>query len=116
MARLIYAINHPDELDLFEEEMNAVGGNLIFKQKPALNDRAMLHLEGAAMMEATMESRDYVMPHDVVSIMKDVLRARLILNESSTHILLDTFGDKYQTETQLIDHLLDAVLSKVELA
>jgi len=57
MARLLYAVNHPDKCDLFEEEISTIGGNLLFKQKPALNDRSMLHLEGAAMMEAAMEER-----------------------------------------------------------
>lgn len=111
-ARLIDMINHP--VGLYEEEIRLLNGDSIFKQKPALNDRAMLHLEGAAMMEAVMNYREYVLPLDVYNIVPDVLRARLMINESSLHLLLDS-GGKYTTETELIDYLIKKLLEKVEM-
>lgn len=37
----------------------------MFKQSPPVNDRAMLHLVGAAMMEAVWNRRAYVLPKDI---------------------------------------------------
>lgn len=114
-ARLIRAINHPEEFGLFKEEREVIGVDALFKQKPALNDRAMLHLEGAAMMEAVMSDRDYVLPYDVVAVAADVFRVRLIIYDSSLHLLLGSHPEKYQTETQLVDYLINEALAKVSL-
>lgn len=110
-ARLLQAINHPDRFDLYVRERQLLMGDPIFKQKPPVNDRAMLHLEGAAMMEAVMNARDYVIPADVAAVAADVLRARLILAESSLHLLLEMHPGK--TETEMVDHFIHEALSKV---
>jgi len=110
-AKILHAFNHPDEYRLFEKELRALEGEAIFKQRPALNDRAMLHLEGAAMMEAIMQGRDFVLPIDVMNVAGDVLRARLLLAEASMHILMDLHTGK--TETQMIEYCINEVLSKV---
>lgn len=112
-ARLIHAINHPQKYNLFKNELKVLKGESLFKQKPPLNDRAMLHLEGAAMMEAIMNYRDYVTPNDVYDVMKDVFRARLMVSESSLYLLLDISEGKYNSETQLVDYLIDQVLEGV---
>lgn len=112
-ARLLHSINHPTLFGLFEDELKTLGSDPLFKQKPALNDRAMLHLEGAAMMEAVMNGRDYVTPYDVVSVAPDVFRVRLIIFDSSLHLLTSTYPEKYLTETRLIDHLINETLNKV---
>lgn len=114
-ARLLHALNHPKDFGLFKDELGVLGVDPLFKQKPALNDRAMLHLEGAAMMEAVMNGRDYVTPYDIASVAPDVFRVRLIIYDSSLHLLLDTYPQKYQTETQLIDYLISEVVMKVSL-
>lgn len=114
-ARLLHAINHPELFGLFTDELKTLGTDPLFKQKPALNDRAMLHLEGAAMMEAVMNGRDYVTPHDVSQVAADVLRVRLIVFDSSLHLLTSTYPEKYLTETGLIDCLISETLLKVGL-
>jgi len=114
-ARLIYSLNHPREFDLFNEEFEVLGDDPVFKQKPALNDRAMLHLEGAAMMEAVMNRRDYVLPSDVKAVAKDVFRCRLMVLESSLHLLLDSYPKKYSSETELVDSLIGDALSEVAI-
>lgn len=114
-ARLLHALNHPTEHGLFKDELKVLNNDPIFKQRPPLNDRAMLHLEGAAMMEAVMDSRDYVLPTDVTDVAKDVLRTRLITFESSLHLLLDTFPERYSSETTLVDYLINETLNKVEV-
>jgi MoxR-like ATPase len=114
-AKLIHALNHPDELGLYKDELEVIGSDPMFKQKPALNDRSMLHLEGAAMMEAVMNERDYVTPYDVVAVAADVFRVRLIVFDSSLHLLLSAFPHKYQSETQLVDGLITQALNKVGL-
>jgi len=114
-AKLLHAINHPEEFGLFKDEIAVIGTDPLFKQKPPLNDRAMLHLEGAAMMEAIMNQRDYVTPYDVVAVAPDVFRVRLIIFDSSLHMLLAAYPTKYQTETQLIDNLIHQALNKVGL-
>lgn len=113
-ARILHAFNHPDEFDLFKKERSLLMGDSIFKQRPALNDRAMLHLEGAAMMEAVMNGRDYVLPVDVAEVAADVLRARLLLAESSMHILQELHVGK--TETEMIEYLISETLNKVSIA
>lgn len=113
-ARILHAINHPNEFGIFEKERKLLMGDPIFKQKPAVNDRAMLHLEGGAMMEAVMNSRDYVLPSDVAAVAADVLRARLLLSESSMHLLLEMHPDK--TETEMIDYFIYEALNKVKYA
>lgn len=110
-AQILHALNHPAEYDLFQAERKLLQGDGIFKQKPAVNDRAMLHLEGAAMMEAVMNERDYVLPVDVAEVAADVLRARLILAESSMHLLLELHPGK--TETELAEHFINETLIKV---
>jgi MoxR-like ATPase len=112
-AKILHAINHPDKYKLFEAERELLMGDSLFKQKPALNDRAMLHLEGAAMMEAVMNGRDYVIPSDVCNVAPDVLRARLLVADSSLHLLIDAHPQSYNTETQLVDYLIDETLSTV---
>jgi MoxR-like ATPase len=112
-ASILHAINHPEKYKLFEAEQELLMGDVLFKQKPALNDRAMLHLEGAAMMEAVMNGRDYVIPADVCNVAPDVLRARLMVADSSVHLLIDARSQSYNTETQLVDYLIDETLSKV---
>lgn len=114
-ARLIHAINHPEEFGMFKDELSVIGSDPLFKQRPALNDRAMLHLEGAAMMEAVMQQRDYVTPYDVVAVAVDVFRVRLIIFDSSLHLLLSSLPGKYQSETQLVDNLINQALNKVGL-
>ncbi len=114
-ARLIHVMNHPDELGLFKDERAVIGSDPLFKQRPALNDRSMLHLEGAAMMQAVMNERDYVTPYDVVAVAPDVFRVRLIVFDSSLHLLLSSFPHKYQSETQLVDNLIYQALNKVGL-
>jgi MoxR-like ATPase len=114
-ARLLHAINHPEDFGLFKDELKVLGTDPLFKQRPALNDRAMLHLEGAAMMEAVMNGRDYVTPHDVVAVAPDVFRVRTIVFDSSLHLLTSTYPEKYLTETRLIDHLISETLNKVGL-
>jgi MoxR-like ATPase len=111
-ARILHAINHPDKFGLFQRERKLLAGAALFKQKPAVNDRAMLHLEGAAMMEAIMNSRNFVIPADVADIVHDVLRARLLIAESSLYLLLEE-STSYQSETELIDHLIAETLSRV---
>ena len=110
-AHLINAINHPSDFGLFKDELDMVGADPIFKQRPCLNDRTMLQLEGASMMAAVMDGRDYVTPQDVYSVAADVFRVRLIVFDSSLHLLLST--NKYQTETQLVDCLINEALNKV---
>jgi len=110
-ARLLRAINHPAEYKLLEKERALLAGDNIFKQKPAVNDRAMLHMEGAAMMEAVMSGRDYVIPADVAAVAADALRARLLLSESSLHLLAELHPGK--TETELVDYFIDETLSRV---
>jgi MoxR-like ATPase len=112
-ARLIHAVNHPEEYELFEDELKAIDVDPLFKQRPAMNDRAMLHLEGAAMMEAVMNGRDYVTPFDVISVAPDVFRVRLIIFDSSLHLLLGTYPEKYKSETELIDNLIQQALDGV---
>jgi MoxR-like ATPase len=112
-ARLIHGINHPEEFGIFKDELEVIGNDPLFKQKPALNDRAMLHLEGAAMMEAVMCGRDYVIPHDIAAVAADVFRVRLIVFDSSLHLLTSSFPEKYQTETQLVNYLIDEAVKKV---
>lgn len=112
-ARLIHGINHPGKYGLFQEEREVIGVDPLFKQKPALNDRAMLHLEGASMMEAVMNGRDFVVPHDVYSVAADVFRVRLILFDSTLHSLISAFPRKYQTETQLVNYLINEAIRKV---
>ena len=112
-ARLLHSINHPQELHLFHRERKLLAGAPLFKQKPAVNDRAMLHLEGAAMMEAVMNCRDFVIPADVAAIVPDVLRARLLIAESSLYLLLEESIGKYHSETELVDYLISETLSKV---
>jgi len=114
-AKLIHSLNHPETLGLFNDERNVIGTDPLFKQKPAMNDRAMLHLEGAAMMEAVMQQRDYVTPYDVVAVAADVFRVRLIVADSSLHLLLSSLPGKYQSETQLVDSLITQALNKVGL-
>ncbi len=114
-ARLIHAINHPKEFGLFSEELDVITTDPLFKQKPALNDRSLIQLEGAAMMEAIMQQRDYVTPYDVAAVAPDVFRVRLITFDSSLHMLLSSFPDKYQTETQLVDNLISQTLNRVGL-
>lgn len=113
-AKLIYAINHPLEYHLFEKEMKLLDTENIFKQKPAMNDRAVLHLEGAAMIEAAWHHRSYVLPSDVYNVAADVLRARIMINESHLHILTES-NLQYKTETDLCDYLIKELLSKVTL-
>lgn len=72
----------------------------------------MLHLEGAAMMEAVMNGRDYVLPSDVVAVAPDVLRGRLMLIESSLHLLSELHTNS--SETNIVDHLINEVLSRVD--
>lgn len=112
-ARLIHGINHPREFGLFKEELGVLGSDPLFKQKPPLNDRSMLHLEGAAMMEAVMNGRDYVTPRDVAAVAPDVFRVRLIVFDSSLHLLISSYPDKYQYETQLVDYLVGEAVRKV---
>ena len=114
-ARILTAINHPDEYNLFSEEREYLSGENLFKQSPALNDRAMSHLEGAAMMEAAVAGRDFVLPIDVYRIASDVLRARLLISEASLYLLLDTFPEKYKSETNLIDFLIKETIDKVHV-
>jgi MoxR-like ATPase len=114
-ARLIHSINHPEELGLYKDEISVIGSDPMFKQKPPLNDRSMLHLEGAAMMEAIMQQRDYVTPYDVVAVAPDVFRVRLIVADSALHLLLSSFPGKYHSETQLVDNLINQALNKVGL-
>lgn len=114
-ARLIHAINHPDEFGMYKNELDVITTDPLFKQKPPLNDRSMLHLEGAAMMEAVMQQRDYVTPYDVVAVAPDVFRVRLIVADSALHLLLSSFPGKYQSETQLVDSLINQALNKVGL-
>lgn len=111
MARILHAFNHPDEFDLFKKELTLLMGDNIFKQRPALNDRAMLHLEGAAMMEAVMQNREHVLPVDVAAVAGDVLRARLLLAESSLHLLHEIHPGK--TETEMVEHFINEALAKV---
>lgn len=114
-ARLLHALNHPKEFGLFKDELEVIGSDPLFKQRPALNDRAMLHLEGASMMEAVMQQRDYVTPYDVVAVAADVFRVRLIIFDSSLHSLIAAFPDRYHSETQLVDNLINQALNKVGL-
>ena len=113
-AKLMTAINHPEKFGLFEKERKLVRQNhgRLFKQNPAVNDRASLHLEGAAMMEAAMNRRAYVLPKDVYNVAADVFRVRLMLEGSTLANLLDEFGDEYQTETEVVDYLLEELLEK----
>jgi MoxR-like ATPase len=111
-ARILHAINHPDQFGLYIRERQLLMGDPIFKQKPPVNDRAMLHLEGASMMEAVMNGRDFVIPADVAAVTADVLRARLILAESSLHLLLEIHPGK--TETEMVDYFIHEALSKVD--
>ena len=113
-AKLIHAINHPVEYHLFEEEMKLLDGENIFKQKIAMNDRAVLHLEGAAIMEAAWHRRGYVLPADVCNVAADVLRARMMIDEANLHILTERHSS-YKTETELCDYLIKELLAKVTL-
>jgi MoxR-like ATPase len=110
-ARILHALNHPEEFALFAKERKLLMGDNIFKQNPAVNDRAMLHLEGAAMMEAVMNDRAYVIPADVAVVAADVLRARLLIAESSLHLLMEIHQGK--TETQMVDYFISEALTKV---
>jgi hypothetical protein len=62
-------------------------------------------------MEAVMNYRDFVIPADVANVVGDVLRARLILSESSLHLLMEIHPDK--TETEMVDYFIEETLSKV---
>jgi len=112
-VRILEAINHPERYGLFKEEREILFGDAIFKQKPPVNDRAMLHLEGASMMEAVMNERDYVLPLDVANVAADVLRSRLIIAESSLHLLMELYPNK--NETELIDYFVNCALDKVSV-
>jgi MoxR-like ATPase len=101
-VKIIQAINHPEEFNLFKEELKLLGNERLFKQKVAINDRGVLHLEGAAMIEAVWNRRAYVLPEDVYEVAADVLRARLIINDASLYLLLDNEDAFYKTETELI--------------
>jgi MoxR-like ATPase len=114
-AKLIHAINHPEEFGMYKDELGVIGTDPLFKQKPPLNDRSMLHLEGASMMEAIMQQRDYVTPYDVVAVAPDVFRVRLIVADSSNHLLLSSLPGKYRSETELVDNLINQALNKVGL-
>lgn len=117
-AKLISAINHPADYGLFVDEMELMkflNSRSIFKQTPAVNNRGVLHLEGAAMIEAVWHRRNYVLPTDIYNVAKDVLRARLMIAETGLHALLKHFHSKYQTETELSEFLLNDLLSKVVL-
>lgn len=110
-ARLLEAFNHPEKYGIFTKAREVLSNEPIFKQKPALNDRAMLHLEGAAMMEAVMNYRDYVIPTDVTDVLHDVLRARLMFSESSLQVLRDLYH--VYSETELIDTFITEVIDNV---
>jgi len=44
-----------------------------------------------------------------------VLRARLLISEASLYLLLDTFPEKYKSETNLIDFLIKETIDKVHV-
>ena len=113
-AKLIWAINHPTEYNLFNKEIEILDGEHMFKQKPAINNRGILHLEGAAMIEAAWHRRSYVLPTDIYAVAADVLRARMMIADSSLHALLED-NENYRTETELCDYLIKQALDKVVL-
>jgi MoxR-like ATPase len=103
-ATILHMVNHPDEYGVFKKELEVLNGNALFKQRPAVNDRAMIFLEGASMMEAVMAGRDYVLPADVRAVAPDVLRSRLLLSEYAFHTLSDLYPGL--SESDLVEKLL----------
>lgn len=112
---IIQAINHPEKIGLFARELELLGKERLFKQKIAVNDRGVLHLEGAAIIEAVWNRRAYVLPKDVYEVAPDVLRARLMIDDASLYLLLSDENTPYKTETELIDHLIKELLEGVIL-
>lgn len=110
-VKIMNLINHPEEYGLFTEELSALTERL-FKQSPPVNDRAMLHLVGAAMMEAVWNRRAYILPEDFYSTASDVLRIRLILEDSAVYNLLGKNDSKYRTKTELREYILKSLVKK----
>ncbi len=110
-VKVMNLANHPEEYNLFTEELSLLTERL-FKQSPPVNDRAMLHLVGAAMMEAAWHRRAYILPKDVYNITADVLRIRLMLEESAVFTLLGKNDQRYRTKTELREYILGSIVQK----
>jgi len=110
-VKIMNLANHPERYGLFTKELSLLTEQL-FKQNPSVNDRTMLHLVGAAMMEAVWHKRAYVLPKDVYNIAADVLRIRLMIEESATFSLLGTDDQNYRTKTELREYILKSIVSR----
>jgi len=114
-ARVIQAVNHPKELDLFKKERGACGRGQLFRQTPPLNDRTTIFLRGAAKAQAALNYRDYVTIKDVRYILPSVLRSRLsLITEGALLSLVDEEGDAlYLNKQSLVTSLTKQVLKGV---
>ncbi len=110
-VKVMNLANHPERYNLFAEELSLLTEQL-FKQSPPVNDRAMLHLVGAAMMEAVWNRRAYILPRDVYSVAADVLRIRLMLEESAVYTLISRDDTKYKNKTKLREYVLKTLVEK----
>lgn len=114
-VKIMNLANHPEKYGLFTEEISLLTERL-FKQSPPVNDRAMLHLVGATMMEAVWHRRAYILPRDVYNIATDVLRIRLILEESAVYTLLGESNSRYKTKTELREYILSSLVRKASIS
>lgn len=114
-ATLIDAVNNPSEYDLFSEELSQLGGALLFRQSPPVNDRGMLFLVGAAQAQAFIRYRRYVNIDDVKKVASPVLRTRMsLLSPTAALTLIDEEG-KYKTKNDLVNSLIIQALKGVPL-
>src|ERR1700760_4913298 len=92
VVRVVTATRHPEQLG-----MNDVKTWISFGASP----RASLGIIAAARALALVRGRDYVVPQDVVEVIPDVLRHRLVLT-------YDALADEISSET-VINRILQTV-------
>jgi len=112
-AKLLRAFGHPEEFSLFEKE-RALAAKMklkLFEQSPPLNDRVLLQLHGAAIIEAASHDRPHAEPADARAMAADIFRAKLMLTGPALNCLLTENG--WQTESEIINHLIEEALGKV---
>lgn len=117
-ARLIEAVNHPQEAGLFIEERKLLGGAQLFRQTPPLNPRTTMFLRSAAKAQAAFRYRNYVIHQDVIKIVPSVFRTRLhLITPTAKNTLVDEDGDSlYRSEQELVNGLIKQALEGVPIA
>ena len=108
-ANILNQINCYKANGIFSDEQNVLENTNIFRQSPPLNDRCLIHLESAAMANAMLNGRDFVVPRDVYDVAHRVIRGRLLLNPSATPSLLDMYPT--YSESDLVDYFITKALS-----